>query len=108
MSVLNAKIRGFRLIDVIGFGLLIVLILGVYLAKTIAGRERTEIAQVERQIEIEKTRIRLLEAEVAHLEQPARIEALASTYLQMQPIDAERETTPEALTRVAGQAEAVQ
>jgi cell division protein FtsL len=108
MSVLNAKIRGFRLIDVIGFGLLIVLILGVYLAKTIAGRERTEIAQVERQIEIEKTRIRLLEAEVAHLEQPARIEALATTYLQMQPIDAERETTPEALTRVAGQAEPVQ
>ncbi|MFN3522137.1 MAG: cell division protein [Phenylobacterium sp.] len=99
MSVLNAKVRGFRLIDVIASGLLIALVLGVYLAKTIAGKERAEIAQVERQIEIEKTRIRLLQAEVAHLEQPSRIEALASTYLGMTPIDAKREVTPETLDK---------
>jgi len=103
VSVLNRKIRGFRLIDVIGAGLLVVLVLGVYLAKTVAGRERTEIANVERQIEDEKSRIRLLQAEVAHLEQPRRIEALASTYLQMGAIPATRETTPENLGTVAAQ-----
>jgi len=101
MSVLSLKVRGFRLIDVIASALLVALILGVYLAKTVAGKERAEIAQVEQQIDLEKTRIRLMEAEVAHLEQPARIEALATTYLGMAPIEAKRETTPEALVVVA-------
>lgn len=73
MSLLSRRIRGFRLVDLVGVGLLVSLILGVYLAKTIAGRERAEIATVERQIKAEKTRIRLLQAEVAHLEQPGRL-----------------------------------
>jgi hypothetical protein len=100
MSVLSLKVRGFRLIDVIALGLLIALVLGVYLAKTVAGRERTEIARVEQQILVERSRIRLLEAEVAHLEQPGRMERLAG-YLGMKPIDAARETTPEGLPQVA-------
>ena len=104
MSVLNLKVRGFKLIDMIALGLLIVLVLGVYLAKTVAGKERAEIATVEREIAIEKTRLRLLEAEVAHLEQPARIEALATTYLGMTPIDAKREARPEDLDAVAQEA----
>ena len=62
--------------------------------KTVAGKERSEIAQVEYQIGEEKTRIRLMQAEVAHLEQPARIEALATNYLDMQPVQAKQETTP--------------
>jgi len=102
MSVLSLKVRGFRLIDVIALGLLIALVLGVYLAKTVAGKERTEIARVEQQIAVEKSRIRLLEAEVAHLEQPGRMERLAG-YLGMKPIEAARETTPEGLTQIARQ-----
>ncbi|HEX5264595.1 MAG TPA: cell division protein, partial [Phenylobacterium sp.] len=79
MSWLNHRVRGFRLVDLIALGLLTALILGVYLAKTIAGGERAKIAVVERQIETEKARIRLLKAEVSHLEQPARIERLSET-----------------------------
>jgi cell division protein FtsL len=101
MSLLDRKVRGFRLIDLMALGLLTVLILGVYLAKTIAGRERAEIAQVERQIEAEKARIRLLQAEVSHLEQPARIEHLSETYLGLKPVEIERETTTEGLIDVA-------
>lgn len=97
MSLLTMRIRGVRVLDLIGLGLLITLILSVYLAKTIAGRERTEIASVERQIGAEHERIRLLQAEVSHLERPARIEQLASNYLGLAPINAKRETTPEGL-----------
>jgi cell division protein FtsL len=100
MSLLTKRIRGVRVLDMIALGLLISLILSVYLAKTIAGRERTEIASVERQIGAEHERIRLLQAEVSHLERPARIEQLSVSYLGLGPINAKHETTPEALAEV--------
>ena len=101
MSVFTRKVRGFRLVDLVGVGLLVLIILGVYLAKTMAGRERAEIAKVERQIRAEKARIRLLQAEVAHLEQPGRIERLAVTYLKMETVGAHREATVEQIIDVA-------
>lgn len=101
MSVLNHRIRGFRLVDVIALGLLVLLILSVYLAKTIASRERAEIASVERRIASERAQIRLLEAEVAHLEQPSRIERLSTLYLEMGPVDVARETTADSLAALA-------
>ncbi|MDP1618811.1 cell division protein [Phenylobacterium sp.] len=97
MSVFTRRVRGFRLIDVVALGLLVLLIMSVYLAKTMASRERAQIAQVERQISSETARIRLLEAEVAHLEQPARIERLSTAYLEMAPVTVSQETTPDTL-----------
>ena len=101
MNVFTRRIRGFRLLDLVGVGLLVVIIFGVYLAKTLAGRERSEIAGVEKQIASEKARIRLLQAEVAHLEQPGRIERLSVTYLKMEPVPATREATAEQLIDLA-------
>ena len=101
MSWINRRVRGFRLIDLVALGLLAALILGVYLAKTIAGGERAKIAVVERQIVAEKARIRLLKAEVSHLEQPARIERLSETYLGMAPVSFKRESGPDALPLLA-------
>ncbi|MEW6017456.1 MAG: hypothetical protein AB1760_05205 [Pseudomonadota bacterium] len=101
MSLLNRRIRGFRLIDVVAFGLLVMLVMSVYLAKTMASRERAQIAEVERQIAAETAQIRLLEAEVAHLEQPSRIEHLSSTYLEMAPVVPAQEATPEGLYALA-------
>jgi cell division protein FtsL len=101
MSFFDRKIRGFRLVDLIGLGLLIAIILGVYLAKTVAGHERAEIAKIERQIKAERARIRLLQAEVAHLEQPGRIERLAVAYLQLEPVTANREAEIDQIVEVA-------
>ncbi len=101
MNVFTRKIRGFRLIDLVGLSLLVMIILGVYLAKTIAGDQRAEIAKVERQIAAEKARIRMLRAEVAHLEQPGRIERLSVSYLKMEPVPANREAVPEQLPALA-------
>lgn len=97
MNFLELRIRGFRLVDIVAMGLLVSIVLGVYLAKTVAGRERAEIAQISRQIDAERGRIRLLHAEVAFLEQPARIERLSSAYLGLKPTPAQRETTPDEL-----------
>lgn len=101
MSLLTRRVRGFRLFDLVALGVLVMLIVGVYLAKTIAGRERAEIAAADRQIEGEKQRIRLLQAEVSHLEEPARIERLSETYLGMAPVPIKHEVTPDALPAIA-------
>ncbi|MFT4254271.1 MAG: cell division protein, partial [Caulobacter sp.] len=99
-EIFNRRVRGFRVVDLVGVGVLLVLVLGVYMAKAFAGRERAEIASVERQIEDERIQVRLLQAEVAHLEQPRRIESLAQA-AQLAPIAADRETSEDALIDVA-------
>lgn len=101
MSVLGKRVRGFRLIDLVAFAILVALILGVYLAKTIAGRERAQIASTERQIVAEKAEIRVLNAEVAHLEEPARIQKLSEAYLGMAPVPIKHEVDADALAEVA-------
>ena len=104
MNLLSRKVRGFRLVDLVGFSLLVMIILGVYLAKTVAGRERAEIARIERQIAREAARVRLLRAEVAHLEQPRRISALSTTFLGLAPASIRREISTEELAAVAAKA----
>jgi len=81
--------------------LLTALILGVYLAKTMAGRERTEIARIDRQIDDEKARIRLLQAEVSHLEEPQRIERLSEAYLGMAPAPMKHQANLDELADIA-------
>ncbi len=99
-GLFNRRVRGFRVVEVVGGGILLTLFTGVYLAKTFAGRELQEIGRIEQQIDDEATRKRLLEAEVAHLEQPRRIEQLA-LMMQLKPIAPDHEITEDALIDVA-------
>lgn len=100
-SVFHHRLRGFRLIDIVALGCFLSLVFGVYLAKTLAGRERSDIARIEFQMGEERARIRLLQAEVAHLEQPERMERLSQTYLGLKPVDSRRETPVERLGELA-------
>lgn len=97
MTFLDRRLLGFRAIDVLLFVVLVALILGVYLAKTLAGRERGQIATVEREIAQERDRIVLLEAEVAHLERPERLSAMARSYAGLAPASPGHEIPPEGL-----------
>ncbi len=99
-GLFNRRVRGFRVVEVGGLAILLTLVTSVYLAKTMAGRERSEITRIEDQIEDEKGRSRLLGAEVAFLEQPRRIEALAVA-MGLQPIAASREISEDVLIDVA-------
>lgn len=100
-ALFNHRTRGFRTINVLLSATLLTLAIGVNLAKTFAGKERTEIGRVERDIGKEGARIRVLEAEVAHLEQPERLERLSRAYLAMAPVTIKQEATPETIFEVA-------
>lgn len=100
VGLFNRRVRGFRVVEVVGLGILLTLVTSVYLAKTFAGRERQEISHIEEEIADEGTRKRLLEAEVAHLEQPRRIEQLAQM-MKLEPIKPDHEITEDALIDVA-------
>ena len=97
---LARSLRGFRLVEFSALMLLLVMVLGVYLAKAAAGRERGDITSIQSQIEDEQHRLRLLQAEVAHLEEPQRIERLAAM-AGLGPTSAKRESAPEQLDQIA-------
>lgn len=91
MSFLEHRTRGFRTINIVFCALLMVTAVVVLLAKAYAGREVREIARTERAIAEQNKRIRVLKAEVAHLEQPERLQRLAKDILGMAPLAAARE-----------------
>jgi hypothetical protein len=84
------KVRGVRWIEIIGVGLVAVMIVSVYAAKAGAARESSRIAQLEQDIRENGQRVRLLRAEVARLEQPARLETL-SRQIGLGPVDVHRQ-----------------
>ena len=100
-SIFNRRIRGFRVVDVTALAILLTLALGVYGFKTLAGAQSADTVSVEHQIADEQRRVRLLDAEVAHLEDPARIERLSTQYLGMKAVDAQQETSADALPQIA-------
>lgn len=100
-SIFARRYRGFRVIEIFALTLLLLLVLGVYLAKTVAGGERAEIARLDREISAERVRTRLLKAEVAYLEQPRRLERLATNYLGLEPIKAAQEIESDRLAEIA-------
>ena len=95
------RFRGFRVVDLMALAVLLVLAFGVYAFKTLAGAQSADTVNVERQIVEEQKRVRLLDAEVAHLEDPARIERLSSQFLGLKAVDAQHETTEDALPQIA-------
>jgi len=95
---LQRSLRGVRLVEFFALVVLLVMVLGVYLAKAAAGRERGDITSIQAQIDDESKRLRLLQAEVAHLEEPARLERLADQ-LGLGP--AKHEATADELGQVA-------
>jgi len=100
-DLFSRRFRGFRVVELGGLAFFFVLALGVYMVKAGAGRDRAHIARIEREIVVEHSRLRLLRAEVAHLEQPERIGRLAVAYLGMAPTSPKHEATIETLGLVA-------
>jgi cell division protein FtsL len=100
-GVFSRRLRGFRVLDLLALAVLLALALGSYAFKTFAGAQSADTAGVQSQIVQEQKRIRLLQAEIAHLEDPGRVERLATQYLGMTPVDPKQEITAEALPQVA-------
>lgn len=101
MNPFTRRIRGVRVLDLMAGVVLLVLALGSYAFKTMAEAQGAGAADIQAQINQEQRRIRLLKAEISHLEAPARIEALSTQYLQLGALDARREITAADLPRIA-------
>ena len=99
-AFLGRSLRGSRLVEFGALLVLLTMVLGVYLAKASAGRERGDITAVQAQIDDEQRRLRLLQAEVAHLEEPERLERLSAA-AGLGPTNARHEGAPEELSRIA-------
>ena len=76
-ALFDWKVRGIRWIEIILLVVVAALVLTVYVAKAGAARESARISQLEREIAETRQRVRLLRAEAARLEQPARLEVLS-------------------------------
>jgi hypothetical protein len=100
LSLIARLLRGVRLLEFVTLVLLLVMVLGVYLEKASAGRERGEIVAVQSEIDAEARRQRLLQAEVAHLEEPIRLEQL-SAQLGLGPTQARQEGDVRQLALIA-------
>lgn len=100
-ALLQRRVRGFRLVDVLALAFLLVLAFTVYGLKTFAGAESNDTTEIQRQIVQEQKRVRLLRAEIAHLEDPTRLSRLSTQYLGLEPVTAQREATLEALPEIA-------
>ncbi len=98
--VFDWKVRGVRWIEIIGLMLVAAMIFSVYLAKAAAASESARIASLERQITQNGQRVRLLRAEAARLEQPARLELL-SRDAGLGPVDVHRQATEASLSDLA-------
>jgi hypothetical protein len=93
------KIRGVRWVEIVGVILVVAMLFSVYMAKAGAARVSGEIGDLERKIAGNGERVRLLRAEVAKLEQPARLEAL-SRQAGLTPLDARRLADEAALAQL--------
>ncbi|MDI1280226.1 MAG: hypothetical protein ACI9YM_001462 [Brevundimonas sp.] len=94
------KVQGVRWVEIIGVLLVAIMIFSVYVAKAGAAREGVRISELERQIDDNGERVRLLRAEVARLEQPGRLEALSRS-AGLAPVDVHRRKDEGALAAIA-------
>lgn len=65
--------------------IVVVLVIGLYKAKSDASKAETHVRQLHREIADTEASNRALNAEIAHLESPQRVERLAQEHLELAP-----------------------
>jgi cell division protein FtsL len=83
---------GWSFLMLIGVAMMVVL----FFTKTRALEAKAELRQLQHVVLQEKAAIKMLEAEIAHLESPQRVHQLAKTHLQLEPVPASRVLTMDA------------
>lgn len=100
-TVLTRRVRGVRVVNLVALTVLLTLAVTSYAFKTLAEAQSADTADIQSRIIQEGKRIRLLKAELSHLESPGRIESLSGQYLGLVPVDPKREIEAENLPRLA-------
>ena len=101
LSLFDKRVRGVRLIEMIGFGLALAMIFWVCLSKAREGEDIKHMNQLDDQIAEETQTVSALKIKVAQLERPSRLEALATAYLGMKPVESTHEARIENLSEIS-------
>lgn len=102
LNMFSRRVRGVRLVEVIGLVLAAGMMMWVGFSKVREGESVRYLNSLNTEIAAEEAAIKALQVRVAHLERPARIEALATQYLGMTPVNPEREARLENLPEISG------
>ena len=84
-----------------GFVGLVALAFALYWAKAEAQAVREQVIQLQDDVEAQRRQVRTLEAELAFIERPDRLEEAATAQLSLAPISADRIATLDQLDQVA-------
>jgi cell division protein FtsL len=101
MRLFEQRVRGFRLIELIGMVLVFALILWVCASKAREGEDVRRMNDLDRQIAEEQQAVDGLKIKVAQLERPGRLEQLAVQYLGMKRTDPNHEAAIESLGEIS-------
>ena len=74
-----------RWLHVLGVIVIVVLVVGLYKAKTDASAARAHVRELENQIADTQADMRALRAEIARLESPEHVQELAAQHTELQP-----------------------
>ncbi len=102
LSLFEQRIRGVRLIEVIGITLALGMIFWVCLSKARETEDVRRLNLLNQQISEETDNVAALKIKVAQLERPARLEALAAGFLGMKPVDSSHEVRLDSLGEISG------
>lgn len=80
-----------RALNVLAFIVASVLAVALYIAKTEAQEARERLVEMQSDLAEERRQINVLRVDIAHLEDPDRLRALARQYLGFEPLDPRRE-----------------
>ncbi|MBW8735096.1 MAG: septum formation inhibitor MinC [Asticcacaulis sp.] len=100
-ALFEQRVRGVRLIDLIGLGLALGMIFWVCLSKAREGEDIKRMSTLDQQIVAESTAVDALKIRVAQLERPSRLEQLAKAYLNMKPVEAAHEAQIDSLSEIS-------
>lgn len=95
-----------RAINILGLTIAVALLLALYIAKTEAGKAQDRLANLQAELAEERGRINTLQVNVAHLEDPEQLRALARAYLGFEPIRPNQEISLNELPPVTPETEA--
>ncbi|MFT4076227.1 MAG: septum formation inhibitor MinC [Asticcacaulis sp.] len=101
VRLFEQRVRGIRLIELVGLVLVFALILWVCASKAREGEDVRRMNDLDRQIADEQQAVDGLRIKVAQLERPGRLEALAVQVLGMQRTDPNHEAQLESLPEIS-------
>ncbi|MDI7773753.1 septum formation inhibitor MinC [Asticcacaulis sp. EMRT-3] len=101
MRIFEQRIRGFRLIELVGVALLLVMFFWVFMSKVREGDDIRRLNDLDDQISAQQAAVNALRINVAQLERPQRLEDLAVTYLGMKPVAPSHETDLNAISQIS-------